>query len=58
MVVGNAAFLAQNGIPATDQGILVAIDGIFAGSIFVADPVRATTKTAVERFARLGLPKW
>ncbi len=55
VLVGNAAFLKQNLIPTTDQGILVAINGVFAGSIVVADPIRATTREAVEQLNRLGL---
>jgi P-type Cu+ transporter len=55
VLIGNAAYLKQHGIPSSEQGILVAIDGVFAGSIFVADPIRATTKAAVEQFTRLGL---
>jgi P-type Cu+ transporter len=55
VLVGNAALLERHLVPATAQGILVAIDGIFAGSIFVADPIRDTTKEAVSRFKRLGL---
>jgi Cu+-exporting ATPase len=55
VLIGNPAYLKQHGIPCSEQGILVSIDGVFAGSIFVADPIRATTKAAVEQFTRLGL---
>jgi Cu+-exporting ATPase len=55
VLAGNPAFLLQHGVPASAAGILVAIDGLYAGDIVVADPVRATTKAAVDRFTRLGL---
>ncbi len=55
VLIGNAPFLSQHGIPSSEQGILVAINGVFAGSISVADPIRATTKAAVVQFTRLGL---
>ncbi len=55
VLVGNPAYLLKHGIPASADGILVAIDGVFAGSILVADPIRATTKAAVEQLVRLGL---
>jgi Cu+-exporting ATPase len=42
------------GVPAAG-GILIAIDGRFVGSLLVSDPIRSTTKSAVEEFARLGL---
>jgi Cu+-exporting ATPase len=55
VLVGNAAFLSGHGVEASDEGILVAIDARFVGSLLVSDPIRATTKFAVEEFARLGL---
>jgi P-type Cu+ transporter len=60
VLAGNEAFLMGRGVVASGQGILVAeilisIDGRFAGSLLVSDPIRATTKSAVEEFARLGL---
>jgi Cu+-exporting ATPase len=55
VLAGNAAFLAGGGVKAWGDGILVAVDGRFAGSLLVSDPIRATTKSAVEEFARLGL---
>jgi P-type Cu+ transporter len=36
-------------------GIQVAIDGIYRGSMTVADPLRSTSLEAVERFKKLGL---
>jgi len=55
VLVGNLAFLAGRGVTALGEGILVAVDGRYAGSLLVSDPIRATTKSAVEDFARLGL---
>ncbi len=55
VLAGNLAFLAGSGVTALGEGILVAVDGRYAGSLLVSDPIRATTKSAVEEFARLGL---
>jgi Cu+-exporting ATPase len=55
VLAGNAAFLSANAVEASGEGILVAINGRFAGSMLVSDPIRATTKAAVEEFARLDL---
>jgi Cu+-exporting ATPase len=55
VLAGNAAFLSGRSVAASGEGILVAVDGQFAGSLLVADPIRATTKAAVEQFGRLGL---
>ena len=55
VLAGNAAFLNGHGVTASGDGILVAVDGRFAGSLLVSDPIRSTTKSAVEEFARLGL---
>jgi Cu+-exporting ATPase len=55
VLAGSARFLSEQGIAASGEGILVAVDGRFAGSLLVADPIRETTKAAVEEFARLGL---
>jgi len=55
VVAGSAAFLRQRGVEVSGEGIFVAIDGRFAGSLLVSDPIRTTTKAAVEEFARLGL---
>jgi P-type Cu+ transporter len=59
VLVGNAKFLAGQGVVepglASGDGILVAVDGRFAGSLLVSDPIRETTKSAIEEFTRLGL---
>jgi Cu+-exporting ATPase len=63
VLCGNAAFLREQGVtldPSTDGDsargiILVAIDGTFAGSFTVADPIRAESSTAVAEFQKLGL---
>ena len=52
VAVGNTALLEIADGP---EGILVAIDGELAGSVRVADPVRAGAKDAVRRFRDLGL---
>jgi len=52
-LMGRAVTLQRNGTSA--EGISIAIDGRFAGSLLVSDPIRETTKSAVEEFARLGL---
>jgi Cu+-exporting ATPase len=55
VLVGNEAFLQETGIAASGEGILVAIDNEFAGSIIVSDPIRDTAKAAISEFRRLGL---
>ena len=55
VLAGNAALLAQHGVKSSAEGVLVAIDGSFAGSITIADPIRATTRNAVEELKRLGI---
>jgi Cu+-exporting ATPase len=58
VLAGNAGFLAGHrvaAVAASGEGILIAVDGRFAGSLLVSDPICATTKSAVEEFARLGL---
>ena len=55
VLVGTPGYLLKNGIAADSGGISVAVDGVFAGEIIVADPIRGTTKAAVEQLARLGL---
>jgi P-type Cu+ transporter len=55
VLAGNAAFLWGRGVEASGEGILVSIDGRFAGSLLVTDPIRTTTKAAVEEFTHLGL---
>ncbi len=55
VLAGNHAFLAEHGITADRAGILVAVDGKFAGSLTVEDPIRATSKDAVAALQRLGI---
>jgi P-type Cu+ transporter len=55
VLVGNAAFLAVPGIAGQGSGILVAVDGKFAGSIVVADPIRPTTPEAIRLLHADGL---
>ncbi len=61
VLCGNEEFLRESGIVgAAASGdprgiILVAIDGAFAGSITVADPIRAESTAAIQEFQRLGL---
>ena len=50
IAVGNGSLVSGSG-----EGILVAIDGTFAGSLVVSDPIRESSKAAVEQFGRLGL---
>jgi P-type Cu+ transporter len=50
VVVGNRSLVSGSG-----EGILVEVDGVFAGSLVVSDPIRESSKAAVEQFARLGL---
>ena len=55
VLVGTEAFLAENNITANAPGILVAIDGVFQGSLSVADPIRESAAAAIAEFLRLGL---
>jgi Cu+-exporting ATPase len=58
VVIGNPAFLRDRGIPTNeedDEGILVAVDGRFAGSFTVSDPIRAGAAQAVAEMRRLSL---
>jgi P-type Cu+ transporter len=63
VLCGNAALLQQNAIAmshvshaADARGtVLVAIDGVFAGSLIVADPIRPESIAAVREFQKLGL---
>jgi Cu+-exporting ATPase len=50
VAVGNRLLVKGSG-----EGILVAIDGQFAGSLVVSDPIRDSSKAAVEQLARMGL---
>ncbi|HVO98957.1 MAG TPA: copper-translocating P-type ATPase [Bryobacteraceae bacterium] len=53
--VGNRAFLQKSAPPSDATGVLVAVDGKFAGSITVSDPVKANAKEAVERLRSEGI---
>ncbi|MFM8932787.1 MAG: heavy metal translocating P-type ATPase [Gemmataceae bacterium] len=62
VLLGNARFLAENEIdlPATPGNpgqsmILVAVDGGFAGSLAIADPVKPSSADAIWRLHSLGL---
>jgi P-type Cu+ transporter len=55
VLVGNPAFLLKHGVQSSAAGIVVAIDGQYAGLVLVADPIRATTRAAVDQFNRLHL---
>jgi Cu+-exporting ATPase len=68
LLVGNAAFLAANGVDATafanfmsslaDSGqtpVLLAVDGRPGGLFGISDPVRSGAKEAIERLHRMGL---
>jgi P-type Cu+ transporter len=50
--VGSAEMLADR---SNERGVVVWVDGRIAGSIEVADPVRAGAKQAIEELRRLGL---
>jgi P-type Cu+ transporter len=58
VVAGNAAHLAAHGIDAAGAGILVAVDGAYAGRIEVADTVKPTSAEAVRALRDLGLEVW
>ncbi|HEY2845902.1 MAG TPA: copper-translocating P-type ATPase, partial [Bryobacteraceae bacterium] len=55
VLAGNPAFLEEAGVASEDGGLLVAIDGHFAGSLTVADPIRAAARAAIGELQRLGL---
>ncbi len=55
VLAGNQAFLKEQKIEAAGAGILVAIDGKFAGSLQVTDPMRNLANRAVQEMTRLGL---
>lgn len=58
VVAGNAAHLAAHGVDAAGAGILVAVDGAYAGRIEVADTVKPTSAAAVRALRDLGLEVW
>ena len=55
VLIGNQAFLAERQIGPAGAGILVGIDGKFAGALEVTDPIREGAKHAIHEFQRLGL---
>ena len=55
VLVGNPLFLQAHGVDSREAGILVAIDGQYAGALNIADPIRAGAADAVREFQRLGL---
>jgi Cu+-exporting ATPase len=67
VVVGNAAWLAERGVSAVSDPrvaaaasegatpVLVAVDGRVAGFVAVADPIKPTSRAAVERLQAMGL---
>ncbi len=58
VVAGNAAHLATQGVTAAGTGILIAVDGAYAGRIDVADTVKPTSAAAVAALKGLGLEVW
>jgi len=56
VAVGNRALMEELGIPVqSDASVLVAVDGAYAGAIFVGDRVRESAKAAVEQLnAKVG----
>ncbi|WP_345526763.1 heavy metal translocating P-type ATPase [Nocardioides endophyticus] len=58
VVAGNVAHLATHGVTADGGGILVAVDGAYAGRIDVADTVKPTSAAAVAALKELGLEVW
>jgi Cu+-exporting ATPase len=66
VLVGNAKLLKDRGVPADEAAadrlaaagktpVFVAVDGKFAGVLAVADPVKPTSKEAVDRLTRQGI---
>jgi Cu+-exporting ATPase len=60
VLIGNGVFLKEHGIQANRTGangaaLNVAIDGTLAGSLSVADPLRSSSRAAVEELRSLGL---
>ncbi|MBA2955928.1 cadmium-translocating P-type ATPase [Nocardioides sp. MAH-18] len=58
VLAGNSAHLAAHGVVAAGAGILVAVDGAYAGRIEVADTVKPTSAAAVRALRDLGLEVW
>lgn len=55
VAVGNRAFVRQVAPLSEAAGVLVAVDGKFAGSITVSDPVKANAKEAVAKLRAEGI---
>ena len=56
VLIGNGSLMAENDIAFDDSpGILVAIDGRFAGSIVVSDPIREESQSAVRHLKDMGI---
>lgn len=68
MAVGNAALLADWGVDVAPLGeaaarltaeaktpVFIAIDGVLAGLVAIADPLRATSRAAIARLTAMGL---
>jgi P-type Cu+ transporter len=55
ILVGNEALLTETGIAASGNGIHVAIDNKYVGSLTVTDPIRDGAKQAIAQFKSLGL---
>jgi Cu+-exporting ATPase len=55
VLVGTGKFLGERGVSTARGGIVAAIDGRVAGSLIVEDPLRATSRGAVEDLKKLGL---
>ncbi len=57
--VGNAAYLRENSVAVAkeleDGSLLIAVDGIFAGAVEVADPVKASSREAVAELVKRGI---
>ncbi|MEQ1945731.1 MAG: heavy metal translocating P-type ATPase [Bryobacteraceae bacterium] len=57
VLAGNAALLRESGlhVPETSSTLLIAVDGTFAGSLTVADPIRPGAVDAVRHFREMHL---
>jgi Cu+-exporting ATPase len=55
ILVGSETFLREQKVEASGVGMLTAVNGKYAGSLVVADPIRAGASAAIEQFRSLGL---